>query len=46
MYLGASQGGHPTQFLYLFIYLFIYLVFLGPYVKHMEVPKLGVELEL
>ena len=31
---------------YLFIYLFIYLVFLGPHPWHMEVPRLGAELEL
>ena len=29
-----------------FIYLFIYLVFLGSYPWHMDVPRLGVELEL
>ena len=29
--------------IYLFIYLFIYL---GMYLKHMEVPRLGVQLEL
>ena len=29
----------------LFIYLFIF-VFLGPYLQHMEVPRLGVESEL
>ena len=27
-------------------YLFIYLVFLGLHQQHMEVPRLGVELEL
>ena len=32
-------------FKYLFIYLFIYL-FLGPLLQHMEIPRLGVELEL
>ena len=31
-------------FMYLFIYLFIF--FLGLHLRHMEVPKLGVELEL
>ena len=29
-----------------FCYLFIYLVFLGPHQRHMEVPRLGVQLEL
>ena len=28
----------------LFIYLFI--IFLGPYLRHMEVPRLGIESEL
>ena len=28
-----------------FIYLFIF-IFLGPHLQHMEVPRLGVELEL
>ena len=28
------------------MYLFIYLVFLGPYPRHMQVPRLGVQLEL
>ena len=33
--------------MFLFIYLFIYLfVFLGPHLRHMEVPRLGVESEL
>ena len=30
----------------LFIYLFIYLCFLGPHLRHMEVPRLGAESEL
>ena len=34
-----------TDKLYLFIYLFIY-VFLGPHTWHMEVPRLGIKLEL
>ena len=34
------------SFIYLFIYLFIYSVYLGPYPWHMEVPRLGVQLEL
>jgi len=33
-------------FTYLPIYLFIYFAFLWPYLQHMEVPRLGVELEL
>ena len=35
-------------FIYLFVCLFVYLftVFLGPHPQHMEVPRLGVELEL
>ena len=40
---------HPfISFTYLFIYLFIYLFtsFLGLYLRHMEVPRLGVEVEL
>ena len=35
------------SFIYKYIYLFIYLsVFLGPQPWHMEVPRLGVKLEL
>ena len=30
----------------LFIYLFLSFVFLGPHLRHMEVPRLGVESEL
>ena len=30
----------------LFVYLFIYSVFLGPHSWHMEVPRLGIQLEL
>ena len=38
---------HQNSFLHLFIYLFIYLsAFLGPYLQHMEILRLGVELEL
>jgi len=35
-------------FVYLFIYLFmfVFLAFLGPLLRHMEVPRLGVESEL
>ena len=29
-----------------FLFLFYFLVFLGPYPRHMEVPRPGVELEL
>ena len=29
-----------------FIYLFVFLPFLGPLPRHMEVPRLGVKLEL
>ena len=29
-----------------FIYLFIYFCFCGPQVRHTEVPKLGIKLEL
>ena len=32
--------------LYLFIYLFLSFVFLGPHLRHMEVPRLGVQSEL
>ena len=31
---------------YLFVYLFIYFCFLGQHSRHMEVPRLGVEVEL
>ena len=30
----------------IFIYLFFFLSFPGPHLRHMEVPSLGVELEL
>ena len=33
-------------FIYLFIYLFVFLPFLGLLPWHMEIPRLGVELEL
>ena len=36
-----------ASFIYLFIYFFFFLFwFLGPHPWHMEVPRLGVELEL
>ena len=42
----CSQGvAAMDAVLYLFIYLFI-LPFLGPLPRHMEVPRLGVQLEL
>ena len=31
---------------YLYIIYFFFLVFLGPHLRHIEVPKLGVESEL
>ena len=35
------------NFIHLFTYLFIYLIcFLGPHAEHMELPRLGIELEL
>ena len=37
----------PQAFISSFLsFLFIYFCFLGPYLQHMEVPGLGVELEL
>ena len=42
-----AQGfGGLSQGLEFYFYLFIYLVFLGLYPHHMEVPRLGVELEM
>ena len=43
-----SQKGPFYLFIYLFIYLFNYLsfVFLGPFLQHMEVPRLRVKSEL
>ena len=35
-----------SEFLFLFIYFFVFLPFLGPLPRHMEFPRLGVELEL
>ena len=31
---------------FILFYLFTFFVFLGPYLRHMEVPRLGVQLEL
>ena len=42
-YNNPMTGGY-LNFIYLFIYLLI--CFLGPYLKHMEVPRLGVPSEL
>ena len=42
LYIGCSW----CQAVILFYYSFIYFVFLGPHLRHMEVPRLGVELEL
>ena len=45
-------GQHPPPWLHyvtkykLFYIFFLSLVFLGPHPRHMEVPRLGVELEL
>ena len=33
-------------FLFCFVFCFLFVVFLGPNSRHMEVPRLGVELEL
>ena len=37
---------HTLLELYVFVFFFVFLPFLGPIPRHMEVPKLGVELEL
>ena len=37
---------NPNTYFILFIYLFLSFVFLGLHSWHMEVPRLGVELEL
>ena len=39
---GFMQGNGSIQYLFYFILFF----FLGPHQRHMEVPRLGVELEL
>ena len=31
---------------FVFLFVCLFLIFLGPYLQHMEVPRLGVELEL
>ena len=41
--------GPPDFIFYLFLFIFFvffFLLFLGPLLRHMEVPRLGVELEL
>jgi len=38
-----AQPANQLHFIYLF---FVFLPFLGPHPWHMEVPRLGVELEL
>ena len=47
-YLQLPQRTPPSRFfnLFYFILFFVFLLFLGPLPRHMEVPKLGVELEL
>ena len=35
-----------SLFAFLFFNFFVFLLFLGPIPRHMEVPRLGVELEL
>ena len=40
--LRAFRGLHAA----FFVFVFIFLPFLGPLPRHMEVPRLGVELEL
>ena len=48
----GKRGPAPSQVtlffvsLFLFLFLFLSFVFLGPHPRHMEVPRLGVELEL
>ena len=37
----ASKGG--TLYIYIYMYIYIY-IFLGLYLKHMEFPRLGIEL--
>ena len=42
-----TVGCHTEKkILRLFFFFFFFLVFLGPHPQHMEVPRLGVELEL
>ena len=42
----CAMTGTPVHFLYLFFLFFVILPFLGPLPRHMEVPRLGVQLEL
>ena len=42
---GGEQRTGKWRF-YLFIYFFVFLQFLGPLSWHMDIPRLGVELEL
>ena len=46
---GGLEVPHPSfipRFIPYFYFLFFILLFEGPYLQHMEVPKLGVESEL
>ena len=42
----AEQESHPDGYYCICIILLFCFVFLGPHLWHMEVPRLGVELEL
>ena len=44
--LARFVSGEPQQKLLLLIFLILIFCFLGPYLWHMEVPRLGVKLEL
>ena len=44
--LAAPQPSHPPGFCFVSFVLFSSFVFLGPHPRHMEVPRLGVQLEL
>ena len=41
-----ATGGTPQFFVFGFFFCFFFLVLLGPYLQHMEAPRLGDELEL
>ena len=41
-----STSIHEDAGFVLFCFVFVFLPFLGPLPKHMEVPRLGIELEL
>jgi len=44
---GINQGNiQLTLHICFFIFIFIFSVFLGPYLRHMEIPRLGVASEL